>query len=115
MIGRTYNEGIRENYREDYREAEYNRYAEQVPISKGGLSLYLDEQEKMLEEFFKIISHLENHLHPILVNYPATSTDADVSNRINNNSALLDKVITNNDKIKTLMSRIILITNSAQI
>ncbi len=113
MIGRTY---INEEVRENYREPEYNRYAdiEQTAVPKGGLRIYLSEQGKMLEEFSNLLSELEIQLQPITTNYPMVAGNK-IKDDPSNNSELLNVVMAHNSAIKALMSRVITICHNTQL
>lgn len=114
MIGRTL---LNEDVRENYREPEYNRYAElgQTALPKGGLRVYLSEQGQMLEEFSKLLSELEMHLQPVTTNYPLVNSNNKIKDDPSNNSELLNVVMAHNDALKTLMSRVITICHNTQI
>ena len=114
MIGRTY---MNEEVRENYREPEYNRYAdlEQTAVPKGGLRVYLSEQGQMLEEFSKLLSELEMQLKPVTTNYPIVGAGNKIKDDPSNNSELLNVVMAHNDALKTLMSRVITICHNTQL
>ena len=113
MIGRTL---LNEDVRENYREPEYNRYAdiEQTAVPKGGLRVYLSEQGQMLEEFSKLLSELEMQLQPITTNYPMVAGNK-IKDDPSNNSELLNVVMAHNSAIKALMSRVLTICHNTQL
>lgn len=114
MIGRAY---MNEEVRENYREPEYNRYAdlEQTAVPKGGLRVYLSEQGQMLEEFSNLLSELEIQLQPVITNYPLVNSNNKIKDDPSNNSELLNVVMAHNNALKALMSRVITICHNTQI